>query len=124
MSFVMAVGKPSPYTAVPVPESGSPFTNPEMFDLATTDNVKSSLVTDPHRPKDFLDPTEIKSFLEAAKDGGNGVRDHLLFLMMNGMGSGVARLSICGSRSELRPSYTVGQAIEGIECWYAPNRRR
>jgi integrase len=82
MSFVMAVGKPSPYTAVPVPESGSPFTNPEMFDLATTDNVKSSLVTDPHRPKDFLDPTEIKSFLNAAKAGRQGVRDHLLFLMM------------------------------------------
>jgi hypothetical protein len=39
-----------------------------MFDLATTDNVKSS-VTDPHRPKDFLDPTEIKTFLGAAKAG-------------------------------------------------------
>ena len=45
-----------------------------MFDIANPDNVKSSLVTDPHRPKDFLDPTEIKSFLEAAKATRNGVR--------------------------------------------------
>src|SRR5215831_17157738 len=51
-----------------------------MFDLATTDNVKST--TDPHRAKDFLDPTEIKSFLQAAKAGRQGTRDHLLFLMM------------------------------------------
>jgi type 1 fimbriae regulatory protein FimB len=52
-----------------------------MFDIATTDNVKST-TTDPHRPKDFLDPTEIKTFLGAAKAGRQGVRDHLLFLMM------------------------------------------
>jgi type 1 fimbriae regulatory protein FimB len=32
--------------------------------------------------KDFLDPTEMKAFLEAAKAGRQGVRDHLLFLMM------------------------------------------
>jgi integrase len=51
-----------------------------MLDAAKPDNVKS--VTDPHRPKDFLDPTEIKSFLDAAKAGRQGVRDHLLFLMM------------------------------------------
>jgi len=51
-----------------------------MFDLATTDNVKS--MTNPHRPKDLLDPTEIKSFLDAAKAGRQGIRDHLLFLMM------------------------------------------
>jgi hypothetical protein len=43
-----------------------------MSELAMTGNVKS--VTDPHRPKDFLDPTEIKAFLEAAKNGRNGTR--------------------------------------------------
>jgi type 1 fimbriae regulatory protein FimB len=52
-----------------------------MLDFATTDNVKST-TTDPHRPKDFLDPTEMKLFLNAAKAGRQGVRDHLLFLMM------------------------------------------
>ena len=52
-----------------------------MSDLAVTDNVESR-VTDPHRRKDFLDPTEIKTFLEAAKSGRQGARDHLLFLMM------------------------------------------
>jgi|SRR5262249_20914697 len=52
-----------------------------MLDLATPDNVKSA-TTDPHRPKDFLDPTEIKSFFDAAKAGRQGIRDHLLFLMM------------------------------------------
>ena len=38
-----------------------------MLDVAKPDNVKS--VTDPHRPKDFLDQTEIKSFLDVAKAG-------------------------------------------------------
>jgi hypothetical protein len=36
-----------------------------MSELAVTGNVESG-VTDPHRRKDFLDPTEIKAFLEAA----------------------------------------------------------
>jgi type 1 fimbriae regulatory protein FimB len=52
-----------------------------MSNLAVTGNVESA-ITDPHRPKDFLDPTEIKTFLEAAKSGRQGARDHLLFLMM------------------------------------------
>ena len=51
------------------------------FDVANSDNVKSS-TTDPHRPKDFLDPTEIRLFLDAAKSGRQGIRDYLLFLMM------------------------------------------
>src|SRR5215467_15282613 len=52
-----------------------------IFDVANSDNVKSA-TTDPLRPKDFLDPTEIKLFLNAAKAGRQGIRDHLLFLMM------------------------------------------
>ena len=52
-----------------------------MSDLAVTGNVKSA-VTDPHRQKDFLEPTEMKAFLEAAKIGRQGARDYLLFLMM------------------------------------------
>jgi hypothetical protein len=48
-----------------------------MSDLAVTGNVQSA-VTDPHRRKDFLDPTEMKAFLEAAKSGRQGARDHLL----------------------------------------------
>jgi len=52
-----------------------------MSDLAVTGNVKSH-VTYPHRRKDFLDPTQMKAFLEAAKASRQGVRDHLLFLMM------------------------------------------
>jgi Phage integrase family len=52
-----------------------------MSDLAVTGNVQSH-VTDPHRRKDFLDQTEIKTFLEEAKSGRQGARDHLLFLMM------------------------------------------
>ena len=49
-----------------------------MTDLAVTGNVESA-VTDPHRAKDFLDPTEIKTFLEAAKSGRQGARDHCSF---------------------------------------------
>ena len=52
-----------------------------MNELAVTGNVKSA-VTDPHRRKDFLDPTEVKTFLEAAKSGRQGARNYLLFLMM------------------------------------------
>jgi hypothetical protein len=50
-----------------------------MLDLTDPESVKT---TDPHRPKDFLDPSEIKLFLNAAKAGRQGQRDHLLFLMM------------------------------------------
>jgi len=50
-----------------------------MTDLTAPGNVQS---TTDRRPKDFLDPTEIKAFLTAAKAGRQGVRDHLLFLMM------------------------------------------
>lgn len=47
------------------------------------DSVKSNEVTtDPGRAQDFLDPSEIARFLDAAKSGRNPVRDHLLFLMM------------------------------------------
>jgi len=52
-----------------------------MSELAVTGNVESGVI-DPHRRKDFLDPTEMKGFLDAAKAGRQGSRDHLLFLMM------------------------------------------
>jgi integrase len=48
-----------------------------MLTVANSDNVK----TTDRRAKDFLDPTEIKTFLQAAKDGRQGIRGHLLFLM-------------------------------------------
>ena len=90
-----------------------------MSELAVTDNVKSA-VTDPHRRKDFLDPTEIKTFLDAAKAGRQGARDHLLFLMMY--------------RHGLRCSEAVDLRIDDISfdratlwvrrCRDASNRRR
>jgi len=42
-----------------------------MLDITNPGNVES-IVTDPHRPKDFLDPSEIKLFLQAAKAGRQG----------------------------------------------------
>jgi hypothetical protein len=40
-----------------------------MSELAVTGNVKSG-VTDPHRRKDFLDPTEIKTSSMLLRAGG------------------------------------------------------
>src|SRR5260370_3189909 len=62
-----------------------------MLTAATSDNVKTT---------DLLDPTEIKSFLQAAKAGRQGIRDHLLFLMMY--------------RHGLRCSEAVGLRIEDV----------
>lgn len=52
--------------------------------MTNRQNVESteSAVTDQGRGKDFLDPAEIDRLLEAAKKSRNGVRDHLLLLMM------------------------------------------
>jgi integrase len=86
-----------------------------MSDLAVTGNVKSA-VTDLHRRKDFLDPSEMKTFLEAAKAGRQGVRDYLLFLMMYRHGLR------CSEAVDLRVedisfdrAKLLGQTIEGLE---------
>jgi integrase len=107
-----------------------------MFDIATTDNVKSS-TTDPHRPKDFLDPSEIKSSLEAAKTGRQGVRDHLLFLMMYRHGLRCseaidirredvsfdrATLWVRRLRDVINPAVHFGISGAGSNAWYGwPN---
>ena len=73
-----------------------------MLDVANSGNVKT---TDPHRPKDFLDPTEIKSFLQAAKAGRNGTRDYLLFLMMYRHGLR------CSEAIDIRIAFHLGTAV-------------
>ena len=95
-----------------------------MSELAITDNVKSS-VTDPHRRKDFLDPTEMKTFLEAAKSGRQGARDHLLFLMMyrHGLRCSEAVDLRIDDVSFDRATLWVRQ-IEGLECRNASRRWR
>ena len=95
-----------------------------MTDLAVTDNVKRG-VTDPHRRKDFLDPTEVKAFLEAAKAGRQGARDHLLFLMMYRHGLR------CSEAVDLRKDDVSfaratlwGPQVDGLKLGDAPRRRR
>src|ERR1700687_3117118 len=44
-------------------------------------NVKSAAIDAHERAKDYLEEVEIERLLDAAKDGRNGTRDHLLLLM-------------------------------------------
>jgi hypothetical protein len=88
-----------------------------MLTVAATDNVKSP-TTDAHRAKDFLDPTEIKIFLEAAKAGRNGTRDHLLFLMMYRHGLR------CSEAIDLRIEELRMSALTELPCGSGGSRDR